>query len=57
MSKSSEELRRLFLDAHKNWERVNNARGFASGEVHEKWEKRTEALIALVRANEKKRKP
>jgi hypothetical protein len=45
---SVEELRKIFLDRHKEWEAVNNPKGIASGEMRERWKKRIDALLALV---------
>ena len=50
--KSPKELRATFLKYHKEWEAVNNPQGIKSGEMRAAWDKRIDALIALVRAND-----
>jgi hypothetical protein len=45
-----------FLIAHREWEKCNNPQGWKSGQVHIFWEKRTRALLELVRAEEPFRK-
>jgi len=53
--RSPEELQKIFLEAHWAWDRVNNPKGWLSGEVHKYWNKRNKALDACVRAGRVKR--
>ena len=50
MAEDVEELEKRFLARHWEWRAVNNPAGFASGQVWQAWNARTEALLALVAA-------
>ena len=56
MSGELENARKLFALKHKEWEAVNNPKGFEAGEVHIAFDSRTVALLALVRVQEPYRK-
>ncbi len=52
--KSVEELLKIFMQSHKEWEEINNPTGLASGEAQKRWDKRIANLLSLVRAKEQK---